>query len=325
MTVPTDLANPRYPLLARTGGILVTGSHRSGTTWVGKMLATAPKVDYIHEPFKPGWSLPYTFTRSDVWFPHIGAHNASRWERDVLRTLRFNFSWRHSFRMNPSVAQAWDATSRWVRWNSRRYRGRRPLVKDPIALFAAPWLADRFGMDVVAMIRHPAAFCSSIKVKKWVFDWTHWSRQTELMDTLLAPFRDDLAEAQKRGCDLVDQGILQWRIFHHVIDAYRRTRPEWHYVRHEDLSLDPVGGYRKMFEHCKLTWTPESQRTIEQSSEEGNLKDAAVAGKSTHYVQLDAKANIKNWQKRLSADEIARIRNGTEDVSHKFYGDEDWA
>ena len=31
--------------------ILVTGSHRSGTTWAGQMLATAPGIGYIHEPF----------------------------------------------------------------------------------------------------------------------------------------------------------------------------------------------------------------------------------------------------------------------------------
>ena len=33
--------------------ILVTGAHRSGTTWVGKMLALAPGIGYVHEPFSP--------------------------------------------------------------------------------------------------------------------------------------------------------------------------------------------------------------------------------------------------------------------------------
>ena len=31
--------------------ILVTGSHRSGTTWVGKTIALSPSVTYIGEPF----------------------------------------------------------------------------------------------------------------------------------------------------------------------------------------------------------------------------------------------------------------------------------
>ena len=31
--------------------ILVTGSHLSGTTWVGRMIAVSPCVAYLHEPF----------------------------------------------------------------------------------------------------------------------------------------------------------------------------------------------------------------------------------------------------------------------------------
>src|SRR4051812_21674127 len=220
----------QFPRLVDTRGVLVTGSHRSGTTWVGRMLATAPKVDYIHEPFKPGWSLPYTFTRSQLWFPYIAGHNEVGWMRDVMRTLRFRYSWKHTYREAPGLSQMWKATRKWAAWNSRRMRGHRPLIKDPIALFAAPWLSDRFGMDVVVMIRHPAAFCSSIKIKNWVFDWTHWSRQTELMESMLAPFAADIAEKARKNDDLIDQAILQWRIFHHVIDVYRKSRPEWMFV-----------------------------------------------------------------------------------------------
>jgi hypothetical protein len=322
-TASTDWMT-RYPLLRDTRGILVTGSHRSGTTWVGRMLAAAPKVDYIHEPFKPGWVLPYTFTRSELWFPYIAGHNAGEWETPVRKTLSYDYSWKFTYGDDPGLKQAWKATKQWARWNSRKLRGNRPLIKDPIALFAVPWIADRFGVDIVVMIRHPAAFCSSIKVKKWVFDWTHWSNQKELMAGPLAPFAEDIERKLQNNDDIIDQAILQWRIFHHVIDVYRQKRPDWFYARHEDVSLDPVGQFRKMYDHCKLTWTPSAEKTIRESSDEGNLKDAAVAGKSTHYVQLASVANVKNWQKRLSAEEISRIRSGTEDVSHKFYSDADW-
>ncbi|MCF8233846.1 MAG: hypothetical protein K9G67_15655 [Bacteroidales bacterium] len=36
--------------------ILVTGAHRSGTTWVGHVMREAPEVHYIHEPFNVGLS-----------------------------------------------------------------------------------------------------------------------------------------------------------------------------------------------------------------------------------------------------------------------------
>ena len=37
--------------------ILVTGAHRSGTTWVGKMLAASREVAYISEPLNK-WHRP---------------------------------------------------------------------------------------------------------------------------------------------------------------------------------------------------------------------------------------------------------------------------
>jgi len=45
--------------------ILVTGSHRSGTTWAGKMISACPNVGYIHEPFNIDMPMsvnPYPFT-----------------------------------------------------------------------------------------------------------------------------------------------------------------------------------------------------------------------------------------------------------------------
>ena len=52
-----------------------------------------------------------------------------------MRGLRY--SWRRYFAERPGFAQAGRATSRWVRWTSRRLRGYRPIMKDPIALFSA--------------------------------------------------------------------------------------------------------------------------------------------------------------------------------------------
>ena len=46
--------------------------------------------------------------------------------------------------------------------------------------------------------------------------------------------------------------------------------------------------------------------------------------KQIHQLQRDSKANIKNWKKRLSADQIAVIREMTAEIAVNFYSDEDW-
>ena len=317
-------SNPSRNRSRPAAGILVTGSHRSGTTWVGKMLAEAGGLCYLHEPFKPRWDPPYVWTQFDTWFLHVGDFNAAGHERAVARTLGLRFSWRRHFRQDPSLRQLWTSTDRWLRWAGRRLRGQRPLVKDPIALFAAPWLADRFNLDVVAMIRHPAAFASSIKLKRWHFDFDHWRRQEQLMSGLLAPFAGDVRRMAEHNDDLVEQAILQWRCFHHAIREYRRSHPHWQFVRHEDLSLDPVGGFRRLYAALGLAFTPACEQAVRASSDAGNVTDAAAAGKAVGWVNVDSAANVRHWQRRLTPDEVRRVRDGTADVWPEFYSDEDW-
>jgi hypothetical protein len=227
-------------------------------------------------------------------------------------------------RRRPTARRALRAAEQWARWTFRRMRGRRPLVKDPIALFSAPWLHRRFGLDVVVMIRHPAAFVSSIKLKGWWFNFNHFLAQDRLMSDLLYPFERELRTLAARNDDLIEQAILQWRCFHHVIRQYQLDHPTWQFVRHEDLSRDPVAGYRDLFRALRLEYTPACERAVRESSESGNVKDAAVAGKSTRFCKLDSAANAKNWQHRLTQAEIYRIRAATADVARHFYGDADW-
>ena len=71
--------------------ILVTGAHRSGTTWVGKMLALAPGVAYVHEPFSPktpkGLS-PAPFRR---YFTVVTRANEARYRPGLERTLALRY------------------------------------------------------------------------------------------------------------------------------------------------------------------------------------------------------------------------------------------
>ena len=323
-TTPASASPADAPAAQHRGGILVTGSHRSGTTWVGKMLANAPRTCYLHEPFKPNWNPPYVWTQFEPYFFYISDHNAHLHERDVRRTLHFTCSWRRYFKDAPGFGQAVRATTQWLRWRSRRLRGYRPIMKDPIALFSAMWLSERFGMDVVVMIRHPAAFVSSIKLRKWHFDFNDLLCQKELVRDLLAPFEGEIRALAAKNDDLVEQAILQWRLFHHAIKGYQARRPDWQFVRHEDLSRDPLNGFRSMFQKLGLEFTPECERSVRESSDSGNPTDATAEGRSTHWVKLNSAENVSNWQRRLSPDEIRRVREGTEDVSRHFYSDADW-
>lgn len=58
--------------LSKVRPILVTGVHRSGTMWAGRMLGLPRGIGYIHEPFDPPagtccniFDTRYTYLSSD--------------------------------------------------------------------------------------------------------------------------------------------------------------------------------------------------------------------------------------------------------------------
>ena len=89
----------------------------------------------------------------------------------------------------------------------------RPLVKAPIALFSAEWLAARFDMDVLILIRHPAAFVSSLKIKNWNFPFDHFLQQPKLIRNHLAIYEEEIQEYATQKFEVINQAILLWKFF----------------------------------------------------------------------------------------------------------------
>jgi hypothetical protein len=68
--------------------ILVTGSHRSGTTWVGRIIASSPSVAYIHEPFHIRHDPDVCPARFDHWFTYVCEENEDQYRKPIKEMLR---------------------------------------------------------------------------------------------------------------------------------------------------------------------------------------------------------------------------------------------
>ena len=66
-----------------------------------------------------------------------------------------------------------------------------------------------------------------------------------------------------------------------------------------------------------------SNRGLWSSSNSENPSE--LSRKNVHSVRLDSRANLHNWKRRLSADEITRVRQLTEEVAYLYYPDVDWS
>src|SRR5258707_7647151 len=78
--------------MTTTRPILVSGSHRSGTTWVGKMIAASPAVGYIHEPFNPLHRPGICTAKFPQWFFYVSEENEAPFYEPLKRTLAFRFN-----------------------------------------------------------------------------------------------------------------------------------------------------------------------------------------------------------------------------------------
>jgi sulfotransferase family protein len=299
--------------------ILVTGAHRSGTTWVGKMLALAPGVAYIHEPFNPGTPAGISSAPFDRGFSVVTAENEARYLPGLRRTLAFDYALGAEFRsMRTPRDLARSVRDSWSFELSRRAR-RRPLVKDPIALLSAEWLAQRFGMEVVVLVRHPAGFAASLDRLGWQHDFATFVEDGRVPGILHA-YKDEIrAQAEEPG-DVLEQAALLWRILYGVAAGYRERHPDWIFLRHEDAGADPAGTFEQLYKRLGLELTPAARERIARASGSENPAE----GPSPHAVDLDSAGAVSRWRDQLTPEAIARLRESTRDVWPSFYSGEDW-
>lgn len=296
--------------------IMVTGAHRTGTTWVGKMLAASGEAAYISEPLnvlhRPGvLSAPVRH-----WYLYICGENEAAYLPALQQTLAFRYhAWAElrSLRSLKDVGRMGRDVGIFLR--GRIFR-QRPLLKDPFAAFSAPWFADRLGCRVVVTVRHPAAFASSLKRLDWPFDFNDLLAQPLLMGSGLESYRADMECMVQHPADIIGQASLLWRLVYQAMPAGFLT------VRHEDLSLDPLPGFQALYEKLELTFNARAQQAIQESSAAENPGE--LSRRAVHSVRLDSRANLQNWKRRLEKEEIRRIRSLTEEVAARYYPDLDW-
>ena len=300
--------------------ILVTGAHRTGTTWVGKLLAADPASAYISEPLNVHHRPGVLGARVRRWYTYVCDENEGEYYPVFLELLAY----RYHVRAELAALRSGRDVLRMARdvgiFTAGRLFRRRPLLKDPFAVFSLAWFVHRLHFQIVVTVRHPAAFVGSLKRLNWSFDFQDLLQQPLLMRDHLEPYR--VAMESQAADDVVGQASLLWAMIYHCLHVMRARLPSVLLVRHEDLSLHPTEGFESLYKALDLDFSPCAQRLVIQSSSSGNPDQLSVG--RVHSVRLDSRANLGNWKRRLDAEEIARIRRVTAEVAPLYYPEEDW-
>lgn len=282
--------------------ILVTGSHRSGSTWTGDILSASSQVRYIHEPFNIGIN-PHSPLK--YWYYYIQKTEKAEKVLTYLRhyykiTLRQRAKFLSKVR---NFRESKDYLKKYI-LQSNDYL----LVKDPIMFFSAEWFAQTHDASVIITIRHPAAFVASLKVKNWFFDFYNFTEQEELMEQLTPEMKEKVIEYTYQKPDIIDTGIIMWNIIHAFILQYQERNPDWIFVRHEDLSDNPVEEFRKIFIKLSIPFDDYIENKIIESTQANN----------ENTLKRNASENKESWRKRLTETEIEKVLSGTKVIAEKF-------
>ena len=286
------------------------------------MLALAPEVVYFHEPFNSDYYDPGRCgARFQYRFTYVTRENERPYLTAIGRTAGLRYNWPGALRSARSVQDVRRTWQAGQAFRAHRKAGQRALFKDPLALLSAEWLAERFDMATIVVIRHPAAFVSSIKRFNWRSPLAELLAQPLLMRDYLAPFAAEMAEYAGDRYPVVEQAAVFWKLLYFMVAAYRDRHPDWCFVRHEDLSREPLTGFEALYAFCDLPFTAEIAAQILAFTSPDNPDDI---GSQTGVARVNSRANIWSWKQRLLPEEIAAVRDLTRPVADQFYAPEDW-
>ena len=300
--------------------ILVTGTHRSGTTWVGKMLAADALTAYISEPLNVLHRPGVFRVKVNHWYQYVCEDNGNEYLPAFLDLLEFDYHLLDEIRSLRSRRDFLRMGRDFLIFYNGLMRGQRALLKDPFAVFSTPWFVKNLNCKVVITVRHPAAFASSLKRLNWPFDFQDLLDQPLLMRDHLELYRDEMQSIKPD--DVIGQSVMLWKMIYHSVHTALELNPDFIIVRHEDLSRDPVAGYHDLYQLLDLEFTPRVEKIILNSSSSENPIE--LSRKKVHGFKLDSRASVDNWKKRLTAEEIDRIRKMTEEISALYYSDAEW-
>lgn len=301
--------------------LLITGSPRSGTTYVGDVVRRAGKFRHFHEPFNAYSGM------ADVahWFPYASVTSDTAYNDLVDRFMGGDFRYRTiatqgSYLLNLVRSLLGNkAQLRSALYRAGYARGRPLLIKDPLAVLSSRYFAEKHGVKIVAMVRHPAAFSSSMQSRNWNFDFENLLSQEPFLRERRPSLPQEVAQI---GESFHRKMALLWHVIYAcLLEDMAADSGKYLFVRHEDLCADPDAVFRKIFEFAGVEMTEDSLSYIRKTT---NADQVQARDGATHDFYRNARLLAGSWRKSVPAGDLPEIRKITESVSSRFYGAGEW-
>jgi hypothetical protein len=315
--------------------ILLTGMHRSGGSWVAKMIEGGGGVVHVNEPFNrrhpPGLTPGILHVPPPLAYQHVGPHNEAEHLDGFRNMCNLRYDLLAELRTNHGLYDLAKTAKYLTAFTYGRARGMRTLIDDPYMVFAAEWLADRLDCRVVMLVRHPAGIVSSLKRigPGWADNLPDIAAQPELVARYLRAHAEDLLRAASEPLDPVGHGALLWLLIHSAIAQQVDRHPEFVVVRYEDLATDPVAGFRDLYTRLDLPFDDRAEKAVREGCLAGPGARRNPWGRvgmaKTAFQPMQSADNAWAWRDRLTPAEAELVLGCTRPVAERFYGPDELA
>ncbi len=265
--------------------ILLLSYPRSGSSWVGDILAASSQIAYLFEPV----TGPYQ--------KHYGGPALADLNDPVVQRAYRQYS-RDAFRGMPPKERYFHENLQGFSLPGRR---RRYLLIKEVNPYAAEFYWQGYHPKILFLVRHPAAVALSF----WNMGW------------LAQP--DVQREAVQYEGDAWEKfGYSYGVVIKNALDTLRRFSAPCEVLFYERLASDPYAEFKKIFDYLSIAHPDDYAAVIQKYC----YTDVASQGYDTRRVSTRM---VAKWKKELSPDTIDKIRNGYFRSGLDFYrSDEDW-
>jgi len=281
---PRDFLAPFF-FIDRAGGpensLVLSGSPRSGTTWIMEVLNAHQDHRLVFEPLRP---QSVRMVRRLERFTYIRRHND---DPELARLMRRVMSGRYRYF--------------WTDRHNRSFWCTRRLVKLVRGNMLMGYLKQQSpATPIIFIMRHPIAQILSMhKLGYSPFDAKLYLNQPALVEDYLEPYVDRIRSTEGYFENLV----LHWCIQNRV--ALSQCRPDdVHLVFYEELCTDPQTHAERLYQLLGRPIDDRVRRAIRAPSRMANPDSAIVTGATAGEKLISA------WRDKATPQQIDTVLEG---------------
>jgi hypothetical protein len=277
--------------------IILAGSGRSGTTWLGDLISVIAKAQQIFEPLAPhqnpivreltGWDSP----------PSDGSYIRAFYLPENDSSPRWKALWQ-------KILMGQYRTY-WTDADRQFFFPDRYLIKEVWGNLMLGYMYKNFQPRIIHLIRHPCAVIASRMAVPWYANVDHILKQEELVETYLRPWVG-MIEKEK---DLVGAHAVWWAVENLV--AYKQLASYPHqFIFYEETVVSPA-----RIGHQLSVWLGKGELKVDLEKISQKPSRMTQQGRK-NIAQSDV---LSKWKRSLSTKDQSRIIRWAHNLGLDWY------